>query len=211
MRSFAMLACTAASLASCGPKPLTLPEQLIDRAATCGVVAAATARVGTDMKSPLSFEAQGETLRYPLIAGSQGESFSADAASSVSKRMSELQESITGGKWQDLQPACAAALSDVGKKSVELPADRFEAQLACDELADFMTKALESQESDYGNELAEYRELGRKLDAPLGAGLKSRAGEGLEGQQAERRKALSAAARLGSPVAVLKQCIARYG
>ena len=74
------LAC-AALLGSCGPKTLTLPDQPIDRAATCGVVAAAEARAASkDIKAPLPFDAMGRVLHYPLLAGATGESFSSDNA-----------------------------------------------------------------------------------------------------------------------------------
>ena len=46
---------SALLLASCGPKTLTLPEQPVERAATCGVVAADSARLATrDIQAPLS-------------------------------------------------------------------------------------------------------------------------------------------------------------
>lgn len=206
-----MIAAAGLLLASCGPKTLALPEQPVDRAATCAVVAAAEARQGTDIKQVLPFEAQGRILHYALIAGSQGGTFSAETATSVSKRMSELQGDITSGKWQDLAPACRQAFPETAKTDVTLPQSRFEAQLACDELGSFMGDALRAQEADYGNELAEYSDLNRTLDAVLGPGLASRAGAGLPAQQEERRKALAAAAKLGSPTAVMRQCVGRFG
>src|SRR5215212_8173515 len=88
-------------LASCGPKTLTLPEQPIDRAATCGVVAANAARVGTrDIKEDLPFEAMGRILHYVLLAGSAGGSFSLQTAGEVQSRMTQLQDGIGEGKWQ---------------------------------------------------------------------------------------------------------------
>ena len=51
---------TALLVASCGPKTLALPDQPVDRAATCGVVAAAQARAGTaNIKADLPFDAMG--------------------------------------------------------------------------------------------------------------------------------------------------------
>src|SRR3546814_4302137 len=86
-------------LAACGPKALSLPEQPIDRAATCGVVAAAEARAATpDIKQPLPFTAQGRILHYALLAGASGEEFSAETATAVNQRMSDLQEEITSGE-----------------------------------------------------------------------------------------------------------------
>ncbi len=50
-----------------------------------------------------------------------------------------------------------------------------------------------------------------KLDRTLGPGLRSRAGADLAAQQAARREALGATAKLGQPAAVMRQCIERYG
>ena len=133
-------------LASCGPKTLALPAEPVDRAATCGVVAAAEARAATpDITQPLPFTAQGRILHYALLAGATGEEFSAEAATRVNARMSELQEEITGGKWEELGPACRAAFPVVENEDVTLPEDRFDAQLGCDEIGDFMSAALRSQ------------------------------------------------------------------
>lgn len=199
-----------ALLASCGPKTLVLPEEPVERAATCGAVAAAEARSATDVDSPLSLEAIGRVVHYPMLAASAGESFSTDAATQVQKRMAELQDSIGEGKWQELIPACKAAFPAAAVDSVKLPADRFDAQLGCDELGDFLRSSLETQE-DYINELGEYRQLSNKLDPILATGMRSRAGADSAAQQEVRRKALAAMAKVGPPVAVMRQCVARFG
>lgn len=213
MRALIAAAAASALLAGCGgPKALTLPEDPIDRAATCGVVAAAEARAASaDIKQPLSFETQGRILHHALVAASDGGSFSGQKASAVSKRMSELSGEITEGKWQELAPACGAAFPEAGKNEVNIPGSRFDAQLGCDELSEFMMAALKPQRSQYGNELAEYRDLRQRLNNVLGPGLRARAGGDLQAQQEERRKALAAIARLGSPVAIMKQCVERFG
>lgn len=206
-----LLITSALLLASCGPKTLTLPEQPVDRAATCGVVAANSARLGTpDIQAPLSFDAMGRIIHYPLLGGSSGGNFSPETATEVQTRMTELQEPISEGKWQDLIPACRAAFPATAVEQVKLPVDRFDAQLGCDELGDFLRSALEDQ-ADYANELAEYRDLSMKLDATLGTGLRSRAGTDLRSQVEERRKALATIAQAGPPVAVLRECLARFG
>ena len=137
------LSLLALLLASCGPKALTLPEDPVDQAATCGVVATAEARLATaEIKDALAFEAAGHILHYPLLAGAAGESFSSETAAAVQRRMSELQGEIGAGKWQELIPACEAAFPTAEADEATLPADRFEAQLGCDELAQYMIAAL---------------------------------------------------------------------
>jgi len=198
-------------LASCGPKTLTLPDQPVDRAATCGVIAAQSARLAThDIQATLPFEAMGRIIHYPLLAGSAGESFSPDVAAEVKTRMTALQEGISEGKWKELIPACQAAFPTTEVKQVKLPGDRFEAQLGCVELGDFLRSALEEQ-AEYANELGEYRDLGTKLETTLATGIKSRVGGDLAAGKEERRKALATIAKAGPPVAVMKECLTRFG
>lgn len=203
---------TAILLSACGPKTLTLPADPIDRAASCGVVAAAEARAATqDIKASLPFTEQTKILHYALLAGSEGESFAADRASAVVTRMQELQDEITGGKWQELAPACRAAFPIAEKTDVTLPADRFDAQLGCDALADFMTTALQAQDADYGKQLNDYSALTRKFNHALAPGLRARVGADLAKQQEARRKALVTMTHAGTPSAVMQQCVEKFG
>ena len=211
MKLVPMPCLAALLLAGCGEKTLQLPAEPVDRAATCGVVAAATARTAvTDIQAPLPLAAQGKIFHYALLAASAGEAFEADTANRVNKRMRELQESITGGKWQELTPACDSAFPAAGKTDVTLPEGRLDAQLACEELAEFASVALEGEEVHYGNELAAYRRMRSDLNDALGPGLRARAGADLEAQTRERKRALAAAAQLGSPMAVLDECTERF-
>ena len=182
----------------------------MDRAATCGSVAAASGRAATAVNAPLPLEAIGRVLHYPLLAGSTGDSFSSERAAQVQARMSELQDSVVEGKWQDLIPACRSAFPATAVTKVELPADRFEAQLGCDELGDFLRSSLQAQE-EYVNELGEYRQLSNKLDTSLETGLGSRVGADRGARQEQRRKALSTMAKAGSPILVMRACLARFG
>jgi predicted small lipoprotein YifL len=205
-----LLAC-ALSLAACGAKPLELPADPVDRAATCAVVAAAAARTAVpDVKAPLPLAAQGKIFHYALLAASQGSTFEAETANRVNKRMRELEAGIAGGKWRDLVPACDTAFPVAGKTDVHLPSGRFEAQIACEELAEFTSVALEGSEMHFGNELAAYRRMRTELNDALAAGLRGRAGPGAEAQSRERNKALAAAAGLGSPIPVLDKCRERF-
>jgi hypothetical protein len=211
MKKILGLAALACILSACGPKSLTLPEDPVDRAATCGIVAAAEAREATaDVQAPLPFEAQGRILHYALLAASADGAFSPEQASAVSKRMSELQEGVTSGKWQELAPACHAAFPEAEAGEVKLPDDRLMAQLGCDELEGFLSTALASQKARYGNELGEYRQLANRLNQVMGPALTARAGAGLGAQRELRREALAEIARAGSPMAVMEQCIARF-
>jgi hypothetical protein len=145
-----------------------------------------------------------------MLAASAGESFSTDTAAAVQTRMSQLQDSIVEAKWQDLIPACHAAFPAAAVEQVTLPTDRFVAQLGCDELGDFLRSSLEAKE-EYLKELGEYRQLRRKLEATLAAGLRSRAGSENDAQQEERRKSLATMTKAGPPVAVMRACLARFG
>jgi hypothetical protein len=195
MTRFLLLA-GAVVLSSCGPKTLALPDEPVDRAATCGVVAAAEARAATvDVQSDLPFEAMVRILHYPLLAGSTGERFSSEAAASVQRRMTDLQDGIIDGKWQPLVAECKAAFPATAVETVKLPAIR---------------SALDKQ-GEYDKDLQAYRDLGQKLDTALSLAMPARAGSTAAAQQEERTKALSAMAKLGPPAAVMRECVAKFG
>ena len=197
-------------LATCGPKTLVLPKEPVDRAATCGAVAAASARAATAVAAPLPLESLGRIVHYPMLAASTGESFTSDTATAVQTRMSELQDSIGEGQWRELMPACESAFPASAIENPTLPGDRFVAQLGCDELATFLRSTLEAKD-EYLNELGEYRKLRDKLETPVATGLRSRAGSDQDAQQEERRKALATMAKVGPPVAVMRTCLRRFG
>lgn len=208
-----LLAATAALLAaSCGPEALTLPDDPIDRAATCGVVSAAAARLAvTDIQAPLPLEAQGRIAHYALLGASAGGEFVPATANAISRRTTELGEQVTAGDWESLAPGCSAAFPAAGKTDVALPADEFEAQLGCYELAGFLTTALAGQLTNERHERATYVGLHRLLGDRVAPGLRERAGSDRMAQRREQHKALAAAAQLGSPVAVMRQCVRRFG
>src|SRR5262245_39389542 len=81
MMKFPLILALALLLPGCGPKALSLPEDPIDRAASCGVVAAVQARAATaDVKASLPFDSQGHILHYALLAASEGGSYEAERA-----------------------------------------------------------------------------------------------------------------------------------
>jgi hypothetical protein len=205
-----LLAC-ALTLSACGPKALELPADPVDRAATCGVVAAAAARTAVaDVKAPLPLGAQGKIFHYALLAASEGGEFKAETANRINKRMRALEAGITGGKWRELVPVCDAAFPATAKTDIELPSGRFEAQIACEELAEFTSVALEGSEAHFGNELAGYSRMRTELNDALAPGLRARAGASTEAQSRERDRALAASAALGSPIPVLDKCMERF-
>jgi hypothetical protein len=198
------VAALALLLSACGEKALALPDDPVDRAASCGVIAAVQARAATpDVKSPLSFEDQGRVLHFALLGGSEGGSFSSERAAAVNARMSEIQEPIINGKWQDLVPACNQAFPAALKAEATLPESARQAELGCDELGEFINKALARQGADYGNELGELAEFNRTIDRRIGGLSRS--------QTEERRKALAAIVQAGQPMAVMRQCMQRFG
>ncbi|HEY1606746.1 MAG TPA: hypothetical protein VGF77_14230 [Allosphingosinicella sp.] len=211
-RALPALALAALALASCGgPKPLVLPADPVDRAATCGIVAAAEARSATaDINQPLTIDAQGHILQHAMLAASGSGRFSVQIANAVSKRMSELQAEVTSGKWQDLEPACSAAFPTATSGEATLPKDRLDAQLGCSALAEFTASALES-DRHYAAEISRYRKLRATLSDHMGPALRARFGSDLTKQRDAGDKAMAAMAELGSPVAVLDQCLKTFG
>jgi hypothetical protein len=207
---FAAGAAAVLSLSSCGgPEALTLPTERVDRAATCGVVAAAEARLAASAGA-LPLRAQGRILHYVLLAASSEGGFSRDTATAVNARMQALQDRVTSGKWQDLAPACRQAFAVAEKTEVELPSARFDAQIQCEELAEFTADSLKGQAGSYANEIGAYRRLRGQLNDAMAGPLRQRAGASLDAQREERSRALAAAAQLGSPVPVLDACLSRF-
>lgn len=203
--------CAALLLASCGPEPLTLPDQPTDRAATCGIVAAAGARLAvTDVSAPLPLAEHGRIVHYALLAATANGEYDTESAGAVSRRMQSLQAQVTAGEWQPLSAACKAAYPAAEKLDIALPEDKFEAQIQCNELARFMTEALSGQASSYRNEIADYRHLHERLNDRIAPALNAKAGPEIGDQRKLRHRALAEASRLGAPIATLSRCLERF-
>lgn len=205
------LVCLPLLLAGCGPKPLTLPEDPIRRAATCGVVAAAAARQGADVKAKLPFEAQAKILHYALLEGAAGATFDKARAATVANTMSTVGDTVTAGEWQALQGPCDQAYPAAARNEARaLPDDRLIARLGCDGLAAFMTTALREDESAYAERLRALAALQRAIDDTVGPALRARgigAGQSIEARDA----AMARLIRLGPPAKVLDACVAAFG
>ena len=213
MRPLMLLLPLAVALASCGEKTaLTLPADPVDRAATCGVVAAASAReASASVEAPLTFEEQQRIVHYAMLAGAESESFAQDRAAAVAERMSTIESGITGGEWSVLVEPCRAAFPAARPTdAIALPDDPLESQFGCFMLADFLTTALRSQEADYGAELRGYEAMQRSLDARLGRTLAARGAMSMAQTQEARAQALATMVKLGPPDQVMQVCLERY-
>jgi hypothetical protein len=164
----------------------------------------------TDVKSPLPLAEHGRIVDYALLAASASGQYDPGVAGAVSRRMQALQDRVTGGEWKPLAAACKAAYPLAEKQDVTLPEDKFEAQLQCNELAQFMTQALAGQAGDYRNEIADYRHLRERLNDSVARPLNDKAGPKVSDQQKVRHRAMAAASRLGAPVATLSRCLERF-
>jgi hypothetical protein len=213
MRSLLCLPLLAAALSSCGPKTLALPADPIDRAATCGVVAAAAARAGSAaIDAPLDFEDQGRIMHYAMLAGAEGDRFAKDKAAAVVERMPQLEASITGEKWNTLIEPCEAAYPGTRPSAdIKLPSDPLQSQMSCYMLSDFLTTALRSQEPDYRDQIVRYDAMERTLYARIGRTVAAQGGLDYDGMQNARNEAMAVAVKLGPPMAVMDQCLDRYG
>ena len=210
-RSSTFLAALGLTLAGCGAKAPALPDDPIDRAATCGVVTAASERAAAGVKGDLPADAQARIFHYPLLAGSTGKSFDDDAAQKVFQRMPKLFDTVIVDGWETLKPACAAAFPQTQIAQPTLPAGKLDSMLQCYVVADFMRKSLGSAGGSYGEASMRYNIFTSKLDTRMtpvlaAAGLKN--GPKL---QARRSEALSAAAKLGQPQLVIAACMKKYG
>lgn len=209
MKKALLLALPGLLLSSGCTKPLTLSADPVERAATCGVVAAAEARKAqADFRAPLSIEAQGKILHHALTVGAETPEFSQDKAAAVVKQMSERADAVTDGSWEKLVEPCATAFP-LPATAPALPGDPLTAALGCDALGRFMRAALAS-DGRYEAVLAKYNKLEASLDKKVAPLLAQRGASSAEATQREKRKALSVFGNLGRPDQVMDACVARY-
>jgi hypothetical protein len=199
-----------ALLSACGEKAPDLPTDALDRAATCGVVAAASERQAAGIKGDLPADGQARILHYAMLYASSEGALDQDKVNAVSARMPGLFDRTIKGKWQVLRPACAQAFPPSQVRQPVLPAKPLDSMLDCYVLADFLQKVLSAQGGSYVAAAAEYGLLKDRLDtkmAPLvrAAGLRN----GPAFQQ-KRQEALAAAAKLGQPPALISACERKY-
>lgn len=198
-------------LGGCASKAPELPDEPIARAATCGVVAAASEREVAGVKGDLPAPAQERIFHYPLLAGSAGSGFDDDRAQKVFQAMPKLFDSVTQSGWKTLRPACAKAYPQTQVAQPTLPANRLDSMLQCYVMTDFMRKSLGSAGASYGETSLRYGIFTTKLDGQVSPAL-ARAGiKNGPALQAKRGEALAAAARMGQPGAVIAACMKKYG
>lgn len=209
---FAMSA-TALLLSGCGPRQLALPADPIDKAATCAVVSAADARLGNpDAKGDLDFDSQTRIIHYAMLAGIDGSGFSTKNASAVVSRMSEIEADVTSGKWQDLVAPCDEAFPEVRKTSgIALPEERFDAQIGCYAMADFLAKTLTTTDPKAQDRFADFQKMKRDLDTSIGTAMKARGAASYEKTLELKQEALVTMTRLGAPAQVMAMCTERFG
>lgn len=197
-------------LPGCGEKVPTLPEEAVDRAATCGVVTAATLREKAGVKGDLPAEAQERIFHYALLAGSEGPVFDNERANAVFQRMPGLFDTTIKGKWQVLHPACATAYPATAQDKPALPDNKLDSALQCYVLTDFLRKAFGGQGASYGDATIKLGVLNTKLDGKVSPLLKGAGVNEGDALQKKRGEALAAVAKLGQPQAVVKACEAKY-
>ena len=201
---------TAMLLAGCAKEAPELAADPVDQAATCGVIAAATARETAGVKGDLPADAQARIFHYPLLAGSTGTAFDDDRADAVFKRMPKLFDATIKGKWQTLRPACATAFPQTQITEPTLPVKPRDALLQCYMLAEFMRKALGNQGASYGEAVTRYGVLSNRIDAKLSPMLAAAGIHNGPALKQARAEALAAVARLGQPPAVISACETKY-
>lgn len=208
--SVTLLPLAAILAVSCGPRTLELSAEPVERAATCGVVAAANARKAAGV-GDLPFTEQGRIMHYALLSATEGESFSEERMAAVMARMSEIEERVRKGKWEELIAPCQQAFPETAaERPITLPENAFRSQLACYMLADTLLGGLHRQAATYGPQILRFSNLRRELDQRVGTGLARRGAGDREEAQPERGAALKEAARLGSPMLVISACADRY-
>jgi hypothetical protein len=210
-REFLILPLGAAMLlAGCAQPTPQLPANPIDRAATCGVVAAASEREAAGAKGDLSADAQARILHYAMLYASAGETFDPDKINIVSKRMPALFDGTIKGKWQALRGDCAAAFPAAQVRQPVLPPKPIDAMLQCYVLTEFLRKALADQGANYGVAANAYGAFKDKLDARMTPVLRAAGLRNGDALTQKRMEELAAATKLGQPPAVIDACEKAY-
>jgi hypothetical protein len=199
-------------LAGCGPKQLALPSDPIGKAATCAVVSAASSRADApDVKGDLGFDAQTRILHYAMLAASEDGHFSAKKASEVVGRMGEVEKAVTDGKWQALMAPCDQAYPEVKKTAgIELPKGKFDAELGCYSLGDFLVKTVTTKDPKAQEQLTALMKMRRDLDGSVGNQLKARGAAGYERTLELKQGALGKMTKLGAPAETVRICRSRF-
>lgn len=199
-------------LAGCGPKQLALPSDPIGKAATCAVVSAASARADAPgATGDLGFDAQTRILHYAMLAATNDGQFSAKKASEVVGKMGEVEKAVTDGKWQALVSPCDQAYPEVKKTSgIELPKGKFDAELGCYSLGDFLVKTVSTTDPKAQEQLSELMKMRRDLDGPVGSQLKARGASGYERTLELKQGALGKMTKLGAPAETARICQSRF-
>lgn len=197
------------ALAGCGRSEQGLPADPVQRAATCGVIAAADARkASNNVEAKLTLEQQGAILHPAMLAGSESGRFDKTRTAEAVNAMPALGDKITSGKWEPLVAECRTAFP--APAEVTLPTEALTAEAGCHDLAAFFTDAMRASEADYVEKIRAYDGMRRELDPKLGASLKARGLTGTRGEET-RDKAVAELVQLGNPVSVLDACVARFG
>ena len=142
---------------------------------------------------------------------SEGKTFSPSKAIAVVQRMSALEAEVTNGKWQSLKAPCNEAFPAVSRTSgIELPKDRFDAELGCYALTEFLVRSVSSRDPAVEKEMLDLGKIRRELDGPVGNGLRARGAASFEKGRAMKQAALVQMANLGAPAEITRQCKSRF-
>ena len=214
MRNYpVILSAFSLALSSCSSE-VGLPEEIVDRAATCAVVSAYEARSTIkNLDTPLSFDRQSQIIHYALLAGASEPGFSRDNAKGVVRRMQILQERISPEEWPPLVEPCNAAFPEANlNHPVKLPEPPEEAQLTCYALGDFMIRALSAYQGTYTQQWVQYSDFLMGLQPIVEPDTSEPGAKAVPATEriAKRNAALTVAAKLGSPSKVMNMCMERF-
>jgi hypothetical protein len=207
VRGAALLASAVALVASGCTRPAgQLPEDRLERAATCAAVRALELSAGRTEEGPVSFEGFTEILHFAMLAAAEdGVQVDLQRLFTVSRRAPAVMAQIEADEWRPLVEPCNAAFAETQRPAQPLPPDPYEAGLTCFGLADFLARTA----TDYPAERRELADLaGRALQAAQPT-LRQRASDNGEAQ----RLAGGYAARgfkSGRPASLLGQCRRRF-
>lgn len=171
MRRFGLL--LVVGLAGCVSAPLTLAEDPMERAATCGAVRTLELREGKAGGGPVSFQGATEILHFAALhAAEDVVQLRPERIDGVRERAEALLPDLRGQNWPSLVEPCNAAFPETHKNPAPLPGDAFEAGMTCYALGDALGRALPVE---FANERRDLSEMADRALAAAQPVLRERA------------------------------------
>ena len=197
----------AISVGACASAPLELPEESLERAATCTAVRTLELRAGKAEEGPLSFAGFTEIVHFGMMHASEDAvRVDLERLAAVQRRAEDEVRSLDGENWLSLVEACNAAFPETQKDPAPLLSDAFEAGMTCYAFGDFLARASAANFPHEQRSLAAMAERALAAAQPV---LRQRARDEADARRISEGYA-ARAFNAGRPTSLVGQCQRRF-